>query len=269
MRLEQLLETSGRVEIADLDWKAAAKAGLSDEEAFLLTFFADIESQTIGYMRDLMGMPDAFDPEVAGFISVWNYEEYFHGRALAQLLEVCGRALESDRIAQVRNGASLSEVVEAALVTAGSRLLGSAFTPVVLAWGSMQELTTVTAYRALGENTQNPVLRELAQRIGRQERRHFAWYYNRAREKLALSAVSRRVTRFAFESFWKPVGAGVKPPELVEKMLRTLFREELFSVARDLDRRIAALPGLEGLTRFSSYVRDFEPWKPAETRAAA
>jgi hypothetical protein len=44
---DKLVTTSERVKTDDLDRELAARAGISDDEAFVLTYFADIEAQTI------------------------------------------------------------------------------------------------------------------------------------------------------------------------------------------------------------------------------
>ena len=112
MHLDRLLDTSAQVEVNDLDWEAGAKAGLSPDERFTLTYFSDIESQTVLYMRDLLQLPTALKSEVAAFLSMWNYEELFHGRALRRLMNVCGHRLEEDRLAAVRESSRLTEVME-------------------------------------------------------------------------------------------------------------------------------------------------------------
>ena len=43
-----------KVQVDDLDWDLAAKHGLTDDEAFIITYFADIEGQTIVYLRDFL-----------------------------------------------------------------------------------------------------------------------------------------------------------------------------------------------------------------------
>ena len=49
--IERYLKVSAKIETDDLDWEAARSAGLSEDERFVLTYFSDIESQTIRYLR--------------------------------------------------------------------------------------------------------------------------------------------------------------------------------------------------------------------------
>ncbi len=38
----------------------------------------DVESHTVCYLRDLLVTPSHADPEVTTFLTMWNYEEYWH-----------------------------------------------------------------------------------------------------------------------------------------------------------------------------------------------
>ena len=48
----KILTHSAKIETADLDWAEAKRLGLKEDEVFILTYFSDIESQTIIYLRD-------------------------------------------------------------------------------------------------------------------------------------------------------------------------------------------------------------------------
>src|SRR5690349_15021657 len=113
VQTDRYLDISEQLDTTDIDWKIASTAGLSEDEKFVLTYFSDIESQTIVYLRDLLKTDAALEPDVIGFLSMWNYEEYFHGRALARLLKECGAPLDERRIESVRQSAKLTERIEA------------------------------------------------------------------------------------------------------------------------------------------------------------
>ena len=118
-----------------------------------------------------------------------------------------------------------------------------------MAWGASQEITTLRGYELLGERTQNPILKTLCERIALQERRHFAWYMNSAREILSRSAWSRKITRFALDSFWSPVGVGVKSEFEMLRLIHLFFPGESGrALAKDIDARVGQLPGLEGIS---------------------
>ena len=65
------------------------------------------------------------------------------------------------------------------------------------------------------------------------------------------------MVRRALQSFWTPVGAGVKTQEETDALGLYLFgdgSEEGAEAARGIDETIAELPGLEGLTLIQDYL---------------
>ncbi|MHB8421033.1 MAG: acyl-ACP desaturase [Myxococcales bacterium] len=249
MELDKYLDASAQVDTTDLDWELAAKVGLTEDEVFIVTYASDIESQTIFYMRDVLRGQTAMDGGAIGFLSMWNYEEYFHGRALAKLLDACGRPLQQARVADVRKTSRFTEAMEANLIALGAALFPRDFPGIPMCWGASQELTTLRTYELLGSRTRNPVLSTLCERIALQERRHYAWYFNSAREVLSRSAWSRRITRFALETFWSPVGVGVKTEAEMLRLIHLFFPGEAGrQLACEIDGKLGQLPGLEDIS---------------------
>ncbi|HXH31352.1 MAG TPA: acyl-ACP desaturase [Bacteriovoracaceae bacterium] len=268
MEIDRYLSSSAKVDVEDLDWELARKVGLTKDEVFILTYFADIEGQTIVYLRDILHTKSALDPEVIGFLSMWNYEEYFHGRALSTFLEVCGHPLEKERIKNVRSGSKISEKLEVFFSGFLSRMYSDQFTALYMSWGAIQEATTLCGYEQISKTTKNPVLKILVDRIAKQERRHFAWYFNSARERLEQSRSSQKLTRLIMGKFWSPVGAGVKPdPEIVQLML-TLFPDDAgIEMTESVDSKISSLPGLSGMTLMGNFIQGITSKKlPAHAR---
>ncbi len=252
--IERYISVSAKIETNDLDWEEAKRVGLTDDEKFVLTYFSDIESQTIRYLRVLLQMKIAFKPEVAAFLTTWSYEEFFHGYELANLLAACGHPLEEDRVENIRQKARLNELIEAIFGPLLSRIFYHQFPAVYLSFGAIQELTTLRGYEHLGNFTRNPVLKTLCERIARQERRHFAWYFNHACELLNESRGARILARKLLEFNWVPVGAGVKTPEEVKRLFSILFPADLGrKLVRDIDEKMGALPGLEGVRLMTNY----------------
>lgn len=123
--IDKLAESSDRLEVRDLDWAALKRVGLSDDERYILSYFADIESQTIVYLRDLLHTDVALGRETMTFLSIWNYEECFHGLALARVLEECGGAARD--VAEVRKKALLSEALLAVGAVGLAKVMGGDF----------------------------------------------------------------------------------------------------------------------------------------------
>ena len=253
--VERIVTKSGRVDTAGIDWAQARDAGLSADEIFVLTYFADVENQSLRYLRTLLGMRIAFEPEVSAFLAIWNHEEFFHGYELEKLMRTCGVPLRDDRRQLKQSSSRMNETIEAVMIPILSKLYRDEFPAVYLAFGAIQELTTLRGYESIGEKSANPALRVLAARIAKQERRHFAWYFNSARSILAGSLRAQRLTRRLMKLNWVPVGGGVHTPAEVTRLFQTLFfpRHEALETVRAIDAKIASLPGLEGLTLMQSY----------------
>jgi hypothetical protein len=123
-------------------------------------------------------------------------------------------------------------------------------------WGAVNELTTLTGYHALIRRSDHPELHKLLRKVIRDERRHFAFYRAQAKARMGRSAAARRIVRWALANLWTPVGAGVKTEEEVDALAIYLFgdgpegREQI----REIDRTVAAIPGLEGLTLLEDYL---------------
>lgn len=120
-----------------------------------------------------------------------------------------------------------------------------------MTWGAVNELTTLNGYRRVIARTRHPVLRELLGRIVKDERRHFAFYFNQARIRLASSARAQHLVRWALDRFWQPVGTGVRPQEETDFVIVSLFGDpEGRSLVEQLDADVDRLPGLGGLQLF-------------------
>lgn len=251
---DRYISVSAKIETQDLNWEEAKQVGLTDDEKFVLTYFSDIESQTIRYLRMLLQMKIAFKPDVSAFLTTWNYEEFFHGYELANLLAQCGHPLEENRVEKVKGRARLNEWLEMLFAPLLSKIFYHQFPAVYLSFGAIQEMTTLRGYEHLRNFTQNPVLRTLCDRIAKQERRHFAWYFNHARELLENSSGARALTRKLLEFNWVPVGAGVKTPSEVKRLFSILFPAELGQkLVSEVDFKMGTLPGLEGIKLMGPY----------------
>jgi hypothetical protein len=252
--IEKYISVSAKIDTSDIDWDEAKEAGLTDDEKFLLTYFSDVESQTIRYLKVLLGMKIAFTPSVAAFLTTWSYEEYFHGYELGRLMAVCGSPLEENRIENVVRKARFNEWLEATFAPLLSRIFSNQFPAVYLSFGAIQEMTTLRGYEFLHQYAQNPVLKTLSDRIAKQERRHFAWYFNHARELLRGSNGSRILARKLLEFNWVPVGAGIKSAEEVKRLFMILFpRDAARGIVREIDSKMGTLPGLEGIKLMEPY----------------
>ena len=241
---------SKKVDISDLDLSQAARYPISDEEVRALTYMTDIESHTIVYLRAILNTCAVEDPQTTAFLSCWAYEEFFHGHTLRQFLNAVGVPISATRIAEVQKATSFLEWLK----ELGSSVLcrfSSHFHAAYLTYGAISELSTLEGYGVLARKTQNPVLAEIVRRLAQDERRHFSFYYNKARLQLR-SRNAQRLTSFIIRNFWLPVGGGVKPDSEVDWILSFILGDpQGLDIARRIDATIAKLPGLHWFDRLS------------------
>jgi rubrerythrin len=246
--LERYLRSSKKVDISDLDLSQAAKYPLSNDEIRALTYMMDIESHTVVYLRAILNTCAIEDSDTTAFLNCWAYEEFFHGRTIGQFLAACGIEFGSNRIAEMKKQTAFTEWLKemgASLICQMSRHFHAAY----LTYGAISELSTLEGYGVLASRTQNPILAEVLRRLAKDERRHFSFYYNKAKIKLAPRG-AQRLTTFIIKHFWLPVGGGVKSDAEVNWILRYVLNgTEGETVARRIDAMIAKLPGLQWFDR--------------------
>ncbi len=248
--VDHYIRLSKRVDISDLDLAEAARHPVSEEEIRALTYMTDIESHTIVYLRAILNTCAIEDPQTTAFLSCWAYEEFFHGYTLRQFLNAVGVAISATRIAEVQKASSFFEWLK----ELGSSVLcrfSAHFHAAYLTYGAISELSTLEGYGVLASRTQNPVLREIVRRLAKDERRHFSFYYNKARLHLH-SRNAQRLTSFIIRHFWLPVGGGVKSDSEVDWILSFILGDpEGAVIARRIDATIAKLPGMGWFDRLS------------------
>jgi rubrerythrin len=270
--IAQHIAVSDRVEIEDLDWELARKHGLTEREIESLKFFADIESQTVYYFLEVAKLQVARDPELLTFLTMWNYEEYFHSHAITRLMQECGVHIENatERSTKVRAAARFKAKFEDFAQTMIAKTMPKRFVALWMFWGALQECLTMQAYEEMIRRTNNPVLAELFRRIAKQERRHFAYYFNQARERLKDSPQNQRFCRFIARYFYAPVGSGVKTDaESAELVARLFPNDRIIEVMSYIERRMAQLPGMAGLDACTRWAAKIQPMLPVELRATA
>jgi rubrerythrin len=269
--IAQHIAVSHKIQFEDLDWELARKHGLTESEITSLHYFADIESQTIHYFLEVAKLKVSRDPELLTFLTMWNYEEYFHSHALTRLMEECGVKVKTaaERAEIIRANARFKAKFEDFGQGLIAMLVPKTFIALWMFWGALQECLTMQAYEELATQTQNPVLEELCRRIAKQERRHFAYYFNNAREKLDGHPIIQKVVRKIAVAFYAPVGGGVKTDEEAARCVASLFPgEKIFEVMSYIEKRMAQLPGMEGLDCCTLWAAKVQPMLPPETRSA-
>lgn len=253
--VDRFIQLSGAVQVDDLDYQEAARAGVTDAETRILRYMGDTESHTILYMRDLLAGYTARDPEVTAFLSVWVYEELWHGRAIDMILAKSGRPQPKELYTAVTLGASLRELLEASL-SQGAAYLTPKFVATHMAWGAINELTAAAAYTSLARHTANKPMATLLRRLAKQERKHYAFYYQQAEKRLTDDKWAQRLCKLALKKFWTPVGSGVGHMHNLRFVAAHLFNEpEDWQTLVDAEQTIQALPGMAWFNLLTTQVR--------------
>ena len=240
-------DRAARLDTADLDFAEFERHPLEDDALRCLRYMHDVENHTVCYLRDLLLTAAHKDPGITSFLTFWNFEEFWHGEAIASVLAAHGEN-GRERVTAMRHRLGWKDRLGPVAHLTGSALAGESFIAVHMTWGAINEWSTQAGYARLAARARHPLLSELLQRIMRQEGRHIDFYASQARQRLDADPRARRLTRFALKRFWKPVGATVMPPPEVRFLIQYLFGgTDGQAVARRIDRRIDALPGMSGL----------------------
>jgi rubrerythrin len=251
--LDAYLSRSRAVDLDAIAWEQVPQHPLSQDAIRTLRYMQDIESHTVIYLRTLLDTRAIDDPEVATFLACWLYEETFHGIALARFVRSAGY----DIVSRTRSERSIPQAIEARL-TSWVAWAWPDFVAVHMAWGAINELTTLTGYRRLAAIVDHPVLHDLLDRIVLDESRHFYFYFKQAERRLARPGAAR-VARTLIERFWAPVGSGVQPPAETRFLARYLFGDsEGRAAAHKVDATIRDLPGFAGLPLLEAWIEQMD-----------
>jgi rubrerythrin len=269
--LDRYLRASKKVDLEDLAWDEISAHPVSEAEARCLAYMMDIESHTVIFLRDLLATRAAFEPDITAFLSCWVYEELWHGEAFSRFLGEAGFNLEPDsertrwldpypskvgRNTWIRRKIGTKGYFAHLGTLCGSALVGDDFPAVHMTWGAVNEFSTLSGYHRLIAKTKHPVMTELLERVIKDERRHFAFYRAQAKLRLARSSRARRVTRWAMEHLWAPVGTGVRPQQETDFVVAFLFGDEDgMQTAALMDQTISELPGFDMSTLAQDAVR--------------
>lgn len=233
----------------DLDYDVFREDPLSPDTLRTLRYMCEIEFHTVCYLRDMLVSPSRKDPEVGTFMTTWNWEEIWHGEALAHVLGLHGITVAFDEVKAKRMKLGWRDRVSPVKQSLLSNIVGTDFVAVHMLWGSINERSTAAGYKRLASMERSPVLVTLLRRIAAQEAKHIAFYTTQARARLQDNPRAQKLARLALRTAWQPVGSGVSSEDEVTHVMRHLFsgpegRKEVEAI----DRHVAKMPGMDGLT---------------------
>ena len=254
--IDKFQEQGGRLRTDDIDFGAFVEQPLAPEVLRCLGYMHDIEYQTVLCTRELLMLPQWKDPQFTAFLTLWNYEEYWHGEAIGRVLAAHGRPAHDPRLVDMRRFNKRYLFWSPAIFW----LLGHGvrkFPAVHMTWGAINEWTANAAYNRLAQVADHPVLSELLGRIMRQEGRHAAYYASFARDLLQDDRRAQKVTSWFLRHQWAPVGNGDVPRIETAFATAYLFGNGEGSLLIDrIEDRIDQLPGLAGLGLVRAAIRE-------------
>ena len=268
--IETYKRHAGRVSVQDIDFDAFRARPLDLASLRCLRYMHDVEHHTICYLRDLLVTPSHKDPEITAFLTMWAFEEFWHGEALDKVLRAHDIPATYGHIRRVRLKQGLWDTVTPIHQAIAGYVIGEDYIAVHMAWGAINEWSAHSAYARLMEREDHPELHKLLRRIQTQETRHLAFYNSQARDRLERSARARKITRFALRKFWTPVGSGIQPKHETRFILDYLMGgEEGGKHIVRLDRKVDTLPGQERLELIARNVGKFGvgPYAPRRVTA--
>ncbi|GAC1613263.1 MAG: hypothetical protein NVS9B1_21440 [Candidatus Dormibacteraceae bacterium] len=246
--IDRFKEESRKLDTTGVEWDRIRDYPLTKGDLFFLHYAMDVENHVPLYLSHLLVTRACMNPVITAFLSCWAYEELWHGENLSRFLVEYGIPLDNDtRIRNIRSEMGFSNSMSLLSTMVGSWALED-FAALYLSIGATNELSTAVSYGALARKSKHPVLQDLLSRIQKDERRHFAFYYNSAKEWLTDNPRAQKVARIGMNLFWEVVGTGVKKDEEVDAISLYLFDdEEGLEEVTGIDEKMGRLPGLEGI----------------------
>lgn len=235
--------------VSSVPWGDVADHPLSPAFFPVLTYMRDVEKATEIYHKEFLRTPAGRSPIIRRFLDRWAVEEDQHAELLNRFLNEAGVPDNANWWKEAKASIPRSYNVGNYVSSVILRPLGEHIAAAYMAWGAINELSTVQAYRRMWKLAGHPVLEKLLRGIAREESVHATFFWNVARLKLEQSEFTRRCARMMIGKLWTPVGQGVKPQEQTDLVIGTLFAGDSGAsvFARTAGRRTEKLPGFAGL----------------------
>lgn len=235
----------------EIDAAAFAETPLSAETVALLRALSDIERATMQYLRGVLVTPTHKDARVTAFLITWAYEKYWITDTLDTVLKANGTPRDKTRSTGLRRTV---HGVRDRFAPIGQALIANVLGEDIIAWhmtiGTIDDLITHAAYRAVREREPHPVLDRLVDEILETKARHLEFFTAQASDRLATSPRAQGITRRRIRNAVWPTGSDANGPRQTARFAALVFRSTATwsdPAVLGIDASIDALPGQSGL----------------------
>ncbi len=244
--------------LRNISWREISNHELNPAFVPILVYMRDVESFTELYYDELLRTPTGKDPVIRKFMDRWSEEENQHAELLNRFLNEAG--FHSGKHWQQEAKAAIPHryIFENRVAPLITNCFGKNFCGTHMAWGAINELTTLQGYRRLWQMAGHPMLERILRAVAQEESIHAQFYGHLARLRLEESPFSQSLARFVIDKFWTPVGQGTKPRSETNYLIATLFGGlsgvEFFD--KMMNRRVEQLPGFGGLKNVTGRIAE-------------
>ncbi len=246
-----------RAFLKSIPWTEVRRHELPPAFVPVLLYMRDVESFTDIYYKELRRTPTGKDPVIKRFMERWSAEEQDHADLLNRFLAEANVPVSPRWEAEEKAKIPFRYTLENYLAGVATKPFGGSFAGAHMAWGAINELTTLQGYRRLWKLARHPVLENILRTIAREESVHVNFYWHVARLKLARSPFAQKLARFIIGKFWTPVGQGTKPTRETNYLISTLFEgvEGVSFFDRKVNGRVEQLPGFGDFKNITERIR--------------
>src|SRR5436305_874704 len=151
-------------------------------------------------------------------------EEFQHAELLNRFLNEAGIPTSKRWLEEARAKIPFNYTFENRLYPIITNCFGKHFSAVHMAWGAVNEMTTLQGYRRLWQLAKHPVLEKLLRAISQEESAHTKFYWNIARIKLERSGFTQRLARTLISRFCTHGGQGTEPKRKANYLIDTTHK---------------------------------------------
>ena len=251
----------------DLDLASFAETPLPADVRAELAALAVLEGATMAHLRNVLVTHTHKDARVTAFLVTWAFEKFWIADALRAIVdasagpsggEAAGGGAAPGPIPPAGDAAQLPDPDPQRAASGGRGPVRRAFAGFTQGWavvgahmalGLVDDLVLGAAYTRVAECSADAALHAAVERIVAVKRRHTRFFDEEVRRRLPTSGRTARLARREVRRTTWPLGSAALTVDERRGFARFTFGgAEGIALAADLERAIAALPGIDART---------------------